>query len=87
MTLQEPGNRMEDHTKSLDSASFASAAETRKRLPGWIRVGAFAAASALAGGLAATWFYRKTLSRLQNAEEMPENSNFGISENGTSDED
>ena len=35
---------------------------------GWLRVGAIAAASALMGGLAAAWFYRKTLSRLQEAE-------------------
>jgi len=30
-------------------------------------VGAVAAASAVAGGLAAAWFYRKTLTRLQQA--------------------
>jgi flagellar basal body-associated protein FliL len=41
----------------------------------WIRVGAVAAASALAGGLAAAWFYRKTLKRMQ-----AENSNFRMAE-------
>jgi len=35
---------------------------------GWLRIGALAAASALAGGLAAAWFYRKTLARLRQAE-------------------
>jgi hypothetical protein len=50
----------------------------RAHLPGWVKVGAVAAASALAGGLAATWFYRKTLTRLQNTESEPENSNFRI---------
>jgi len=32
-------------------------------------VGAVAAASAVAGGLAAAWFYRQTLTRLQQAAE------------------
>ena len=45
---------------------------------GWVRVGTIAAASALVGGLAAAWFYRKTLSRLREAEdEIPES---GITE-------
>lgn len=52
------------------------------RLPGWVKVGAFAAASALAGGLAATWFYRKTLTRHQNAQSEAENSNFRIGKPG-----
>jgi len=39
----------------------------------WLRVGAVAAASAALGGLAAAWFYRKTLSRLREAEnEIPD---------------
>jgi hypothetical protein len=38
---------------------------------GWLRVGVIAAASALAGGLAAAWFYRKTLTRLQEASHAP----------------
>jgi len=32
-------------------------------------MGVVAAASAVAGGLAAAWFYRKTLTRLQQAAE------------------
>ena|GEM_PF-1789397 len=36
---------------------------------GWLnKVGTVAAASAILGGLAAAWFYRKTLSRLREAE-------------------
>lgn len=46
----------------------------------WVKVSAVAAASALAGGLAAAWFYRKTLTRLQHAEFALSDSNFGISE-------
>ncbi len=37
--------------------------------PGWLKVGTVAAASAVLGGLAAAWFYRKTLSRLREAED------------------
>jgi len=40
-------------------------------------VGAVAAASALAGGLAAAWFYRNTLNRFRQAESDSENSDFG----------
>ena len=36
--------------------------------PGWFRVGVLAAASALVGGLAVAWYYRKTLARLRQAE-------------------
>lgn len=35
--------------------------------PGWVKVGAVAAASAVLGGLAAAWFYRRTLSQLREA--------------------
>ncbi len=35
---------------------------------GWLKMGTVAAASAVLGGLAAAWFYRKTLSRLREAE-------------------
>jgi hypothetical protein len=33
----------------------------------WLKMGAIAAASAVLGGLAAAWFYRKALSQLQEA--------------------
>jgi hypothetical protein len=39
-----------------------------------------AAVSAFTGGLAAAWYYRKTLSRLQEAEPEARNSNFGMYE-------
>jgi len=35
---------------------------------GWLSVGIIAAASALAGGVAAAWYYRKTLTRLRQAQ-------------------
>ena len=48
------------------------------RPAGWFKVGAVAAASALAGGLVAAWWYRKTLSSLRQAEEDGQNPQFGI---------
>jgi hypothetical protein len=40
---------------------------------GLVKMGAIAAASALVGGLAAAWFYRKALSQLREAEnEIPD---------------
>lgn len=45
--------------------------------PSLLKVGLLAAASALAGGLAAAWYYRKTLARLRQADviEPEENAN------------
>jgi len=50
---------------------------------GWIKVGAFAAASAVLGGLAAAWFYRKTLSQLREAGNETPDSPQSITENET----
>lgn len=58
--------------KSSVSAAVNSEprASRRSAAPhGWLKVGAVAAASAVLGGLAAAWFYRKTLSRLREAED------------------
>jgi hypothetical protein len=43
----------------------------------WLRIGTVAAASAVLGGLAAAWFYRKTLKKLQDAQHQIPNSEFG----------
>lgn len=43
---------------------------------GWLKMGAVAATSALLGGLAAAWFYRKTLSQFREAEERIPDSEF-----------
>ena len=50
---------------------------------GWLRVGTIAAASAVLGGLAAAWFYRKTLSRLREASNEITDSIPNITENET----
>jgi hypothetical protein len=50
---------------------------------GWLKVGAIAAGSAALGGLAAAWFYRKTLSRLREAGDDLQNPIPNITENET----
>ncbi len=52
-------------------------------LPAWLKVGAIAAASALAGGLAAAWYYRKTLDSLREAESTGGNPEFRIPDSET----
>ena len=66
---------MASHLESITSPS----SETEAAQPfGWLKLGAVAAASALAGGLAAAWWYRKTLTKLRQADESTPNSHFGI---------
>jgi hypothetical protein len=67
-----------DKTNLLESAGSTESSATDASRPAWIKVGVIAAASALAGGLAAAWFYRNTLNKLRQAESDPENSDFGI---------
>ncbi len=53
----------------VDSAQIPLPEEPGQKSESWMKVGTVAALSALAGGLAAAWFYRKTLTRLREAEE------------------
>ena len=69
----------------LESAGSDPTSKPNGPLPAWIKVGAIAAASALAGGLAAAWFYRKTLNSFRQAESDAANSDFGISESNPED--
>jgi len=73
-------------TNSLESSSSSGESAKPDRPDGWFRVGTVAAASALAGGLLAAWWYRKTLKKLQQAEEDPQNPHFGIPEDDQADE-
>jgi hypothetical protein len=66
---------------AIDLESDISAQVDTRRSPGWLKVGAVAAASALAGGLAAAWYYRHTLARLRQAEEHAQHPVSGISGN------
>jgi hypothetical protein len=62
----------------LESASLTPSPEPVQDKARWVKVGLLAAASALAGGLAAAWWYRKTLASLQAAEEASDNPQIGI---------
>jgi hypothetical protein len=66
-------------SSDLESALLPPAPEPGEQKTRWVKVSILAAASALAGGLAAAWWYRKTLSRLQEAEEATDNPQIGIS--------
>jgi hypothetical protein len=71
---------------SLESSSSSGEDGAGGRPAGWFKVGTVAAASALAGGLVAAWWYRKTLKKLQMAEEDAQNPHFGIPEEDHADE-
>jgi hypothetical protein len=75
----------EQETKPVESYSSAPEAEPKTTFPTWIKIGTVAAASAIAGGLAAAWFYRKTLDTLRQAESNRRDSDFGIQENEADD--
>ena len=66
-------------TSPSDSSSSASISENLRRpLPKWLKVSAFAVGSALAGGLAAAGFFKKTLTTLREAEINPAGPDLGI---------
>jgi len=68
----ETGREMASNLESSSSAGEDGEPQVVRRSatpPGWLKVGAVAAASAVLGGLAAAWFYHKTLSRLREAED------------------
>jgi len=44
----------------------------------WLKVGVVASASALAGGLAAAWYYRRTLARLRQTDSHTPHPDFRI---------
>jgi hypothetical protein len=62
--------------KPADSNGYSSKMIAVDQAPGWLKVGIVAAASALAGGLAAAWWYRKTLKTLRQTQEIDQNPHF-----------
>jgi hypothetical protein len=71
---------------SLESSVSSGEEAEVSRPAGWFKVGTVAAASALAGGLLAAWWYRKTLKKLQQADEDAQNPHFGILDDDRADE-
>ena len=68
-------------SSSSDAASGTTDTGVRRGdSRGWVKVGAVAAGSAVLGGLAAAWFYRKTLSQLRKAENEIPDSDSEITE-------
>ena len=52
----------------------------------WMKLGLVAMASAVLGGMATAWWYRKTLIRMRQAEETDPNPQFGIFDDDSGDE-
>jgi hypothetical protein len=73
-------------TTNLESDSSPSSPEGAEKPSNWLRIGLVAAASALAGGVAAAWWYRKTLNKLHESGENGENPQFGISAGGSAED-
>jgi hypothetical protein len=65
-------------TSHLESSPSTEPPAFEGQIPTWIKLGVIAAASALAGGLAAAWFYRNTLNKLRLAESDSNDSDFWI---------
>ena len=80
---KEVGEGMVDDFKSYVYAPPAADAAVSSS---WLKLGVLTAASALAGGLAAAWWYRKTLARLRETGETDQNPHFGIRVGDPSDE-
>ncbi len=70
---------------NLESSSCSTDGKEQGEPASWLKVGAVAAGSALVGGLLAAWWYRKTLSKLREAEENGHNPHFGISDEESED--
>jgi len=64
---------------SLESNSSLTNQEAAGERGGWFKLGAVAALSVLAGGVAAAWWYRNTLKKLHQAEDAVPNPDSGIS--------
>jgi hypothetical protein len=65
-------------TSDFESASSATGPESSEGRSRWVKVGFVALASAMAGGLAAAWWYRKTVARLREAEAAADDPHFRI---------
>jgi hypothetical protein len=78
-----------DADSSSSSAEGVGSTEEKPSIDqqqGWLKVGAIAATSALIGGLAAAWFYRKTLTKLHQAEEASQDTEFPAREENLSED-
>jgi len=63
----------------LESSTSAEIEPNKERASGWLKLGAIAAASVLVGGLATAWWYRKTLTKLNEAGTIASSPDCGTS--------
>ncbi len=61
---------------NLESESSQQSNDGSAKPADWLKMAAVAAASAAMTGLAAAWFYRKTLARMREAAEEAPRSGF-----------
>jgi len=66
---------MATNLESDISADFRTAKENPV---GWLKFALLTAGSALIGGVAAAWWYRKTLAKLRETREISNNPHFGM---------
>ena len=71
---------------SLESEPLSETRATNSPSSGWLRMGLIAATSAVAGGVAAAWWYRNTLKKLRQADEKPNHPQDGIPSDDLGDE-
>ena len=79
-----------DLANNSKKKSYANSSDVPAKPKGLVSLGLLAATSALAGGLAVTWWHRKTLAKLQNPIIPPEIqksefSNLDIHDKGSDD--
>jgi hypothetical protein len=70
----------------LDPVEKKPQPEPERPLSGWLKVAGVAAVSAMAGGLAAAWWHRKTLIKLRQGERGSRNPEFRIPEGDSADD-
>jgi hypothetical protein len=73
-------------TSDLKSYASTEAESAEPQPSNWLKLTLLTAGSALAGGIAVAWWYRKTLTKLHETGENPKNPDFGMPPDG-SDED
>lgn len=75
--------------RMASQAQLISSERKAKRAPWptkWFKVGVLTAFSAMAGGMAAAWYYRKTLLQLRQAENLLQNQETGPSSTNMDDD-
>jgi homoserine kinase len=64
--LYSPEHGGETMASDSKEEAYAHAVRSGKQVPKALGLGLVSAASAIAGGMAVAWWYRKTLTKLQN---------------------